>query len=59
MEEQKRQQLLTEVEATIKEIAAQRLRCPGKIAALFWKIFGKEVSSLKVCVEAWNLPGFC
>jgi len=55
-QEERRKQLLNEVEARIKEIDKATTSLPKKISNFFRKAFGKQVSSSTICVEAWNLP---
>jgi hypothetical protein len=55
-EEERRKQFLNEVDATIEEIEKATASLPRKISNFFRKAFGKQVSSLTICVEVWNLP---
>lgn len=55
-EEARRKQLLKEVEASIKKIDKATGSLPRTISNFFRKAFGKQVSSLIICVEVWNLP---
>lgn len=57
-EEERRKQLLNDVEASIKEIDKATASLPRKIANFFRKAFGKQVSSSTICVEMWDLPWF-
>ena len=54
-QEERRRKLLSEVEASIKEIDKATASLPKKFSNFFRKAFGKQVSSSIICVQAWNL----
>jgi hypothetical protein len=56
----RRQQALADIDARIKEIGeAIEPSVLERIMEFFRKLFGREVRSSTVCVEAWNLHGLC